>query len=60
VANNEYPLGTRIEVSHPVFGRRVFSIEDRIGYGSQLDFYNPSEAVCDQYGREVIGVRVLK
>jgi hypothetical protein len=59
VANNEYPLGTRIEVSRPVFGLRVFVIDDRIGYGSQLDFYNPSEAVCDEYGREVVSFRVL-
>ena len=58
VAQNTLPFGTRIVLDHAVFGRRDFTIEDRIGSGSQLDFYNPSEAVCFQYGRQRIGFRV--
>jgi 3D (Asp-Asp-Asp) domain-containing protein len=60
VANNEYPLGTKIRLEHPVFGLTVFSIEDRIGSGSQLDVYNPSEAACIAYGRQEIGFRVIE
>ena len=58
VAQNTLPFGTRIILDHAVFGRRVFTVEDRIGSASQLDFYNPSEAVCVQYGRRTIGFRV--
>jgi 3D (Asp-Asp-Asp) domain-containing protein len=59
VANNMFPLGTRIYLDRPVFGLREFVVDDRIGWGSQLDFYYPSASVCDQYGREQIGFRVV-
>src|ERR1039457_727189 len=36
VANNELPLGTRIMLDRPVFGRRGYRIEDRIGSGSPV------------------------
>jgi hypothetical protein len=55
VANNFLPLGTHIELDHPVFGRRFFNVEDRIGWGSELDIYGPSEWACEQYGRQQIG-----
>lgn len=55
VANNFLPLGARIRTDRPVFGRRNFKVEDRIGSGSELDFYGPSEAACISYGRRRIG-----
>jgi len=58
VASNQFPLGTKIMLDHPVFGHREYVVLDRIGYGSELDFYNPSEAACDEYGREEVGFRV--
>jgi hypothetical protein len=54
------PLGTRIQLDHPVFGRRIYRVEDHIGWGSQLDIFNPSEAACLQYGLHEIGFRVLE
>lgn len=59
VANNSLALGTRIRLDRPVFGRRDFRVEDRVGSGSELDIYNPSEATCERYGRERIGFVVL-
>jgi 3D (Asp-Asp-Asp) domain-containing protein len=59
VANNMFPLGTRIYLDRAVFGLREFIVDDRIGWGSQLDFYNPSATVCDEYGREGIGFRIV-
>lgn len=58
VAMNSLPLGTHIVLDHPVFGRRRFVVEDRIGYGSEMDFFYPSEAACLDYGRREIGYRV--
>jgi len=60
VAMNTLPLGTRIVVSPAVFGRSRFRVEDRIGWGSQIDFYNPSCAAAVQFGRRTIRVRVVK
>jgi hypothetical protein len=54
-----WSLGTRLEVSPSVYGRRFFRVEDRIGYGSQIDFYNPSCEAADVFGRRVERVTVL-
>lgn len=43
-----------------MFGQTRYQVEDHIGYGSELDFYNPSESACDEYGRETIGFRVVE
>lgn len=60
VANNFLAFGTRIRLEHPVFGRSVFTVEDRIGWGSELDIYNSSEASCSAYGRQEVGFWVLR
>lgn len=60
VANDFLALGTRIMLDQPAFGRRVFTVLDRIGHGSELDIFYPSEASCLQYGRRRVGFRVLK
>jgi 3D (Asp-Asp-Asp) domain-containing protein len=59
VANNFLPLGTKVTLDRPEFGRRLYRVEDRIGYGSQLDLYNPSELSCIAYGRRELGFRVV-
>jgi 3D (Asp-Asp-Asp) domain-containing protein len=53
------PLGARIKLDRPAFGRRLYRVEDHIGYGSELDIYNESEAACIDYGRREIGFRVV-
>ena len=60
VASNELALGTRIRLDHMVFGRRDYVVLDRIGWGTQLDIYNPSNAACTIYGRRQIGFVVLR
>lgn len=59
VANNTLPLGTRIRLDSPAFGRRHFVVLDRIGEGSELDIYGPSEAACLAYGRQTRGFSVI-
>lgn len=60
VANNTWPLGTRIQASPAVFGRTRFKVEDRIGAYSQIDFYTPSCTQADDFGRRVERVTVLQ
>jgi 3D (Asp-Asp-Asp) domain-containing protein len=60
VAMDSVPLGTHIELSRPVFGRRRFTVLDRIGSGSELDVFNPSEDECLRYGRQRIGYVVTR
>lgn len=57
VASNVYPLGARITVRPPFFGRRHFTVRDRIGWGSQLDFWSPSCRVARLWGRRTVHVR---
>lgn len=59
VANNMWPLGTRLKVWPPVFGLTRFVVLDRIGWGSQIDFFTPSCAAAVNFGRKVERVRVL-
>jgi 3D (Asp-Asp-Asp) domain-containing protein len=61
VAMNRHPLGTRISVRRNPYGAalRRFRVEDRIGHGSELDFWVPS---CDRaraWGRRTVTYRVL-
>jgi 3D (Asp-Asp-Asp) domain-containing protein len=57
VAMNLLPLGTRIRVSRSPLGRRrAFVVSDRIGYGSQLDFWTPSCAKARAWGRRTVRV----
>jgi 3D (Asp-Asp-Asp) domain-containing protein len=59
VAQNTLRFGTRIRLDRLVFGRRYFRVEDRIGWGSELDIFNPSEAVCIRYGRRELSYTVV-
>lgn len=58
VAANAWPLGTRLWVSASPYGPGVFTVEDRIGHGSQLDFAMPGDcAGARQWGRRAVQVR---
>lgn len=58
VAHNGYAFGTRITVSPPFYGRRRFTVRDRIGWGTELDFWVPSCAAALSWGRRYVRVRV--
>jgi 3D (Asp-Asp-Asp) domain-containing protein len=58
VAQNTLRFGTWITLDRQVFGRRHFVVLDRIGHGSELDFYYPSESACVQFGRRRVGYTV--
>lgn len=54
VAANNLPLGTRIRLvgkQTGPYGLRRFVVRDHIGWGSTLDFYDPSCAHARAWGR---------
>ena len=53
------PLGAKIRLDKDAFGRREYTVWDHIGYGSELDIFNPSETACIDYGRQERGYVVL-
>lgn len=53
VANNFYPLGTKLTIRPGFRGKIWFVVRDRIGWGSQLDFWSPSCYSARQYGRRM-------
>ena len=61
-ASNRHPLGTKIRVTSRrpgPLGLRRFVIRDRIGYGSELDFWTPScSYALNRYGRRVVTYRL--
>lgn len=57
LAHNGYPLGTRVWVTPAVFGRHRWTVRDRIGWGSQADFWTPSCGAADAYGRRYVKIR---
>ncbi len=59
VAMNQYRFGTKIKVSHPIFGKRYWIVRDRYGYGTQADFWTGSCAQANNYGRRNISYRVV-
>lgn len=60
VAANIYPLGTHLVVSPAVWGRTRFVVEDRIGWGSSIDFYTPDCRAAIDFGRRIERVQVVK
>lgn len=59
VAMNRHPLGTRIRLVGATFnGRRRFVVRDRIGHGSELDFWSSSCRVSARWGRRVVRYRL--
>lgn len=60
IAMNSLPLGTRIKLTGPsYFGLRVFTVRDRIGWGSELDFWAPSCGQARSWGRRTVRFKVL-
>lgn len=59
VANNALPLGTWIELRKPIQGRRFYRVEDRIGWGSDLDIYMESCADMHSFGRRIVKYRAV-
>jgi 3D (Asp-Asp-Asp) domain-containing protein len=58
-AANWLPLGTRIRISPAAFGRTLYTILDRSGYGTSLDLWTSSCTAAWQYGRRVEHVTIL-
>jgi 3D (Asp-Asp-Asp) domain-containing protein len=55
VAQNTLPLGTRIRlIGQSFMGARDFVVRDRIGSGSQLDFWAPSCSESISWGRRTV------
>jgi len=60
VAMNGLRLGTIVRVtSSPLPGRRLYQVTDRVGWGSQLDFWVPSCATARAWGRRITSYRVV-
>ncbi len=57
VANNAYPLGTQLEIRPSPTGRRLFRVRDRIGWGTELDFWLPSCSDALRWGRRRVRLR---
>jgi 3D (Asp-Asp-Asp) domain-containing protein len=61
VASNRHPLGTRLRLIGVRFlGRRTFVVRDRIGSGSDLDFWAPSCSASRRWGRRRVRYRVVR
>ena len=61
VASNRHPLGTRLRLIGTRFmGRRTFVVEDRIGGGSDLDFWAPDCSISRGWGRRRVRYRVVR
>lgn len=60
VASNWHPLGTRIRLLSTTFaGQRKFVVRDRIGYGTELDFWTPScSFALDVWGRRTVTYKI--
>lgn len=57
VAHNGYALGTHITVRPAFVGRHRFIVRDRIGWGTQLDFWTPYCGTAFAWGRRTVRVR---
>ncbi len=58
IAMNGIPFGTRVELLGGTFAGTVFTVEDRIGWGSELDVFQSSCSAAWNYGREQIPVLI--
>lgn len=61
IAMNSLPLGTKIRLVSPKTfnGNRVFVVRDRIGWGSQLDFWSPSCSYSRMWGRRTVKYTII-
>jgi hypothetical protein len=60
-ASNRHPLGTRIRLRRRgPGGVRTWVIRDHIGWGSELDFWQPSCSAARAWGRRFVTYRVVR
>lgn len=60
VAGNRWPLGTRLQVSDSPYGPGIFTVADRIGHGSELDFAMPGDCPgARSWGRRTVTVEAV-
>jgi 3D (Asp-Asp-Asp) domain-containing protein len=57
VASNAYPLGSELEIRPSPTGRRYYRVRDRIGWGTQLDFWLPTCSAARAWGRRTVRIR---
>jgi len=57
VASNGFPLGSTLEIRPSPTGRRYFTVRDRIGWGTQLDFWLSSCSDARRWGRRTVRLR---
>lgn len=57
VASNSYPLGTHLRIWPSPTGQRRFVVRDRIGWGSELDFWLSSCSAARAWGRRPVHIR---
>lgn len=55
VACNLVPIGTLLYIE----GMGTFVVKDRIGHGSQLDFFMETEDECNTFGRRALDVYIV-
>lgn len=70
VAMNRHPLGTKIKllglyvngrrVASTVRGLKVFVVRDRIGWGTELDFWSPSCSWSRYFGRKTARYQIIR
>lgn len=60
VASNRHPLGTRLRMLSGPFKGKTFVVRDRIGWGTELDFWMSSCAPARAYGSKVTRYRVVR
>jgi len=54
VANNFLPLGTKIYFPKAIYGKHYFTVEDHIGWGSQLDIWVHCGAQMSAWNNPVV------
>jgi hypothetical protein len=61
IAMNNLPLGTEIKLAgkHLFGGHKNFRVRDRIGWGSQLDFWTGNCGYMNWWGRRTVSYRVV-
>jgi len=57
VASNRFPLGAELEIRPSPTGQRYFRVRDRIGWGTELDFWLPSCSDALRWGRRTVRLR---
>jgi 3D (Asp-Asp-Asp) domain-containing protein len=61
VAANRWPLGTTLRVSDSPYGPGIFTVEDRYGWGTSLDFAVPGDCgTARTWGRRTVRVEVVR